>query len=155
MQLTDHAVPAQPAAAQQPARTAGARTSAHGAASSAVSGAISTATSAGTAPNRRVRPGARHRRGLPRRLGSELAALDWQQQGACRTEDGSVFFAPDTPGEPPADRLRRLVQAKRVCARCPVLLTCRAYALENREEFGVWGGLSETERKHLIAERRG
>lgn len=106
-------------------------------------------------PNTRVRPGARRRGSGPRRRGPELSALAWQQHGACRTADGAAFFSPDQAGEAPAVRLRRLVQAKRVCASCPVRLSCRSYALENEEEFGVWGGLSETERKHLIAERRG
>jgi WhiB family redox-sensing transcriptional regulator len=67
----------------------------------------------------------------------------------------SAFFSPDVKGEPPNVRMQRLVRAKRVCARCPVRELCRSYALENEEEFGVWGGLSEIERKHLIAERRG
>jgi WhiB family redox-sensing transcriptional regulator len=106
------------------------------------------------AANRRVRPGAR-RRSRTRGRVEEVAALDWQQYGACRTGDGSVFFAPDLPGEPPSARLHRLVEAKRVCARCSVRELCRSYALENEEEFGVWGGLSEIERRHLIAERRG
>ena len=110
-----------------------------------------------------VSPGAgaavRRRRGTrlrshpqPRR--QELAALEWQRLGACQQADQSVFFAPDAPGEPREDRRRRLGAAKRVCALCPVRETCRNYALENREEFGVWGGLSEAERRGLIEERR-
>jgi WhiB family redox-sensing transcriptional regulator len=83
-----------------------------------------------------------------------MAALDWQANGACRDGDQAVFFAPDVPGEPRAERLRRLLAAKRVCAACPVRELCRTYALENEEEFGVWGGLSELERKQLITERR-
>lgn len=90
-----------------------------------------------------------------RSRGTEMAALEWQAQGACRGRDERVFFAPDTAGEPRAERLRRLVAAKRVCASCPVRELCRSYALENQEEFGVWGGLSEIERKHLLAESRG
>lgn len=86
--------------------------------------------------------------------GAELTALAWQQYAACRRSDSAVFFAPEPPGEAPSARLRRLVQAKRVCALCPVRPACRSYALENEEEFGVWGGLSEVERKYLIAERR-
>jgi WhiB family redox-sensing transcriptional regulator len=83
-----------------------------------------------------------------------MAALDWQLQGACRGAEQSVFFAPDSGKEERRDRLRRLVAAKRVCAQCPVREPCRSYALENEEEFGVWGGLSEVERRDLIAERR-
>lgn len=100
--------------------------------------------------------GARRAHRRPRRwLRLELAALDWQARGACRGEERAVFFAPDDPREPRAARLQRLVAAKRVCAGCPVRELCRHYALENEEEYGVWGGLSEVERKRLIAERRG
>jgi WhiB family redox-sensing transcriptional regulator len=47
-----------------------------------------------------------------------------------------------------------LAEAKRVCGGCPVREACRGYALENEEEYGVWGGLSEAERKRLIDARR-
>lgn len=102
---------------------------------------------------------ARRRRGSrlrsrPQPRPQEMAALEWQRHGACRRVDQSVFFAPDTPGEPRAERRRRLIAAKHVCAQCPVLELCREYALENQEEFGVWGGLSEAERSVLIAARR-
>jgi WhiB family redox-sensing transcriptional regulator len=104
------------------------------------------------------RPGgsALHRqsRGARRHLAQELAAVSWQQYGACRTADQSLFFGPDSPKEPRDVRVRRLMAAKRICAGCPVRELCRRYALENEEEFGVWGGLSESERKQLIAERR-
>lgn len=90
----------------------------------------------------------------PRLREEEMAAGDWQLRGACRGAEQSVFFAPDASREERGARLRRLVAAKRVCAGCPVRELCRSYALENEEEFGVWGGLSEVERKGLIAERR-
>lgn len=105
-----------------------------------------------TAGARRRRAG--RLRSQPQVRGQELAALEWQRLGACHQADQSVFFAPDTPGEPRADRRRRVVAAKAVCALCPVRDLCRNYALENQEEYGVWGGLSETERKDLIAARR-
>ncbi|WP_424556268.1 WhiB family transcriptional regulator [Streptacidiphilus pinicola] len=44
--------------------------------------------------------------------------------------------------------------AKRVCAGCPVLDECRTYALEAREPYGVWGGMSEDERAALLRMRR-
>jgi WhiB family redox-sensing transcriptional regulator len=114
-----------------------------------------TATAPPTAPTQQARRRRATRlRSRPQPRRQELAALAWQRLGACRQVDQNVFFAPDAPGEPRSDRRRRLVAAKRVCAQCPVLETCRTYAVENREEFGVWGGLSETERKDLIAARR-
>jgi WhiB family redox-sensing transcriptional regulator len=110
-----------------------------------------TAVGAATAVRRRRSSKMRSR---PQPRGQELAALEWQRDGACHQADQSVFFAPDTPGEPRAERSRRIMAAKRVCAQCPVLEPCRDYALENREEFGVWGGLSEADRRNLIAARR-
>ena len=41
--------------------------------------------------------------------------------------------------------------AKAVCASCPVLAQCRAHALEVREPYGVWGGLTEDEREAIYA----
>lgn len=41
-------------------------------------------------------------------------------------------------------------QAKEVCQRCPVIAECLAEALDNRTEFGVWGGMTERERRALL-----
>ena len=68
----------------------------------------------------------------------------WMADGLCAQTDPDAFF-PDR-GESP-----RL--AKSVCAACPVQAECAAYALEHGERFGVWGGLSEHERR--IIRRRG
>lgn len=43
--------------------------------------------------------------------------------------------------------------AKAICRRCPVRAACLEYALENRETFGIWGGTSERERRHLLDAR--
>ncbi|MHA6758608.1 WhiB family transcriptional regulator [Streptacidiphilus sp. PAMC 29251] len=69
---------------------------------------------------------------------------DWQSHGACREADSGIFFHP--AGERGESLLQRDQAAKQVCARCPVLLACRRYALEAEEPYGVWGGLSEDER---------
>ncbi|MEE1786561.1 WhiB family transcriptional regulator [Streptomyces sp. SP17BM10] len=76
----------------------------------------------------------------------------WQLRGACRTVDSSVFFHP--VNERGAAAKQREEEAKSVCARCPVLAECRRYAMEVREPYGVWGGLTEDERRTLIARRR-
>jgi WhiB family redox-sensing transcriptional regulator len=59
--------------------------------------------------------------------------------------DSSVFFTPDH--ERGAIRTSREQRAKAVCARCPVLDQCREHALRAREPYGVWGGMTEHERK--------
>lgn len=41
-------------------------------------------------------------------------------------------------------------QAKQICTRCPVIAECLADALDNRTEFGVWGGMTERERRAML-----
>ena len=65
---------------------------------------------------------------------------------ACRdVSSGKLFRA--VAGETADERARRESAAKQVCAQCRALDECRAYALRVREPLGVWGGLTETERR--------
>lgn len=64
-------------------------------------------------------------------------------QGACRTAPIEWFFP-----ERGADTTR----AKKICAGCPVLDVCREHGLHERH--GIWGGLSERERRRVRAQRR-
>ncbi|MGV1006708.1 MAG: WhiB family transcriptional regulator, partial [Candidatus Nanopelagicales bacterium] len=75
----------------------------------------------------------------------------WQMQAACRGVDSSVFFHPD--GERGNAKATRERGAKLLCANCPVLAKCREHALRVREPFGVWGGLTESEREKVYAGR--
>jgi WhiB family transcriptional regulator, redox-sensing transcriptional regulator len=75
-------------------------------------------------------------------------AWQWQRLGSCRGMDSAMFFHPD--GERNPSRARRTARAKEVCSRCPVIENCRAFALETREPFGVWGGLAESERRAIL-----
>ncbi|MFJ6632150.1 WhiB family transcriptional regulator [Streptomyces sp. NPDC091376] len=77
---------------------------------------------------------------------------DWQLSAACRGADSSLFFHP--PDERGDARTEREERAKRVCFRCPVRQACLRHSLEAREQFGVWGGLGEEERRALIAAAR-
>jgi WhiB family redox-sensing transcriptional regulator len=52
------------------------------------------------------------------------------------------------------ERIRLEQAAKKICERCPVLAECRSYALEREERFGVWGGLTEAERRSRFANGR-
>ena len=70
---------------------------------------------------------------------------DWQLSGACRTVSPEVFFHPE--GERGSARKRRDEQARQVCLGCPVLNECRTHALQVREPYGVWGGITEDDRE--------
>jgi WhiB family redox-sensing transcriptional regulator len=78
--------------------------------------------------------------------------MGWQYRAACRGEDAEMFFAPNY-FERKEEKEDREVQAKTICARCPVRDECLEYALRNREPHGIWGGLNESERKSLIRSR--
>ena len=69
----------------------------------------------------------------------------WHQHGACRGADPNLFFP---------ERGESVKEAKAVCARCPVRAECLEYALEQPGEIGIWGGLSERERRQLRRQRR-
>ena len=73
----------------------------------------------------------------------------WQWRAACADSGDVPFFAPDR--EQAKARVSRIARAKAVCARCPVMAQCRAYALKVREPFGIWGGLSEDERDQSLS----
>ncbi|WP_420035155.1 WhiB family transcriptional regulator [Streptomyces sp. cg28] len=77
---------------------------------------------------------------------------DWQLLAACRGVDSSLFFHPE--GERGAARSARETSAKEVCMRCPVRAECAAHALQVREPYGVWGGLTEDEREELMGRAR-
>lgn len=65
---------------------------------------------------------------------------DWFERAECRGVDPDLFF-------PKAGESYQ--QAQRVCRECPVRAQCLEYALDNCERFGVWGGLTERERRQL------
>ena len=64
----------------------------------------------------------------------------WYEKAACLDKDADCFF-PEKGGSTRA--------AKRICQTCSVQAECLDYALENDERFGIWGGLSERERRRL------
>jgi WhiB family redox-sensing transcriptional regulator len=74
---------------------------------------------------------------------------DWQSQAACRGQSASIFFAPPH-FERRSAKLDREARAKAVCASCTVRKECLSYALRIGEAHGIWGGLTEEERSHLV-----
>ncbi len=75
--------------------------------------------------------------------------MDWRHHAACRDEDPELFFPIGTSG--PA--VLQVEQAKAVCRRCSVIDECLQWALESGQDAGVWGGMSEEERRAV--KRRG
>lgn len=71
--------------------------------------------------------------------------MDWRHDAICRDEDPELFFPVGTSG--PA--LMQIAEAKSVCWRCPVTESCLQWALESGQDAGVWGGMSEDERRAL------
>ena len=71
--------------------------------------------------------------------------MDWRHNAACRDEDPELFFPVGTSG--PA--ILQVAQAKSVCHRCTVASDCLTWALQSGQDAGVWGGMSEDERRAL------
>ncbi|MDT0377922.1 WhiB family transcriptional regulator [Streptomyces sp. RKND-216] len=88
----------------------------------------------------------------PRAPARDDDAGPWHADAVCHRDEAGLFFAPSK--EPTAARLAREQAAKRVCARCPVLVECREHALLQPEPYGVWGGLTAAERRVVLARRR-
>lgn len=81
-----------------------------------------------------------------------LVLPTWSDEAACRGAEGLLFFSPDT-FESKEQRIRRERHAKELCKKCPVREACLETALATRESYGIWGGLTEQERRALL--RRG
>jgi WhiB family redox-sensing transcriptional regulator len=67
-------------------------------------------------------------------------AQEWQERALCAQTDPEAFF-PEKGGS--------TREAKKICTDCEVKAECLDYALANDERFGIWGGLSERERRRL------
>lgn len=81
-------------------------------------------------------------------LRPSVSAWEWQTKARCRTEGSSAFFSPAR--ETSRGRVGRETRAKAICNTCPVLRECRRHAMTVREPYGVWGGLTEGERKRQV-----
>ncbi|MGW1159307.1 WhiB family transcriptional regulator [Streptomyces sp. NPDC002519] len=68
---------------------------------------------------------------------------DWGERAVCRTTDPDELFVEGAAQN----------RAKAVCTGCPVRLECLSYALDNRIEHGIWGGMTERERRSLLRRR--
>jgi len=77
---------------------------------------------------------------------------EWQLSGRCRGLDSDLFFHPDGDRGPSRSARERAAQA--ICATCPVIAACADQALASREPYGVWGGLTESDREEIWTGRR-
>lgn len=84
----------------------------------------------------------------------DIGAMDrsWQVDGLCRGNHSYLFFPPSTV-ERKDDRERREERAKAICRVCPVQEPCLEFAVEIREPYGIWGGLTELERRQVVSRR--
>jgi WhiB family redox-sensing transcriptional regulator len=73
----------------------------------------------------------------------------WQDRAACRGPNTAIFFPPPQ-FERKDDKEARERRAKAICASCSVRAECLDYALRIREPHGIWGGMSEVERRALL-----
>lgn len=88
-------------------------------------------------------PGTRRARGASASTHSRSVggrAGTWESEGLCRDAHPDALFV----GKASQTR------AARICNGCSVLRQCAAYALDNKEEYGVWGGMTERRRKALL-----
>ena len=80
---------------------------------------------------------------LPDFLG-DIEERRWQERANCLGVDPDLFFP---------ERGASTREAKGVCAGCEVRIECLEYALQNSEKFGIWGGMSERERRRIRRQR--
>ena len=71
--------------------------------------------------------------------------IEWRLDAACRDVETSIFFPESDDDAGPA---------LEICATCPVREECLEFALLTRQEDGVWGGMTETDRRRLRRRRR-
>jgi WhiB family redox-sensing transcriptional regulator len=68
---------------------------------------------------------------------------EWRELGSCRQLDTALFFPIGQTGEAEV----KIARAKKVCVTCPVRQQCLEFAITTNQEYGVWGGHSEEERR--------
>lgn len=71
---------------------------------------------------------------------------NWRMHAACRDHDPELFHPVGVSGPAVLQEL----EAKKVCADCPVQRECLRFALDSGQEFGVWGGASEQDRRDML-----
>jgi WhiB family redox-sensing transcriptional regulator len=71
----------------------------------------------------------------------DLEERPWAAYASCRAEDPDLFF-PGPDGDPQ--------EALRICSGCPVKGECLEWALDTRVHYGIWGGMTERQRRRVL-----
>ncbi|MFF3846677.1 WhiB family transcriptional regulator [Streptomyces sp. NPDC002328] len=74
-----------------------------------------------------------------------LAISDWRAQAACVGEDPEIFFPLSDLAAPGTEA----TLAREICGRCPVIVVCRAWALDHGEDDGIWGATTAAQRRAI------
>lgn len=98
-----------------------------------------------------------------------VSVMRWREAGRCNdgtAENVALFYGEHVCGvqcdgeggcrdaRKEKGRVDRVREAKAICARCPVCETCLDYAIVTAEQFGIWGGKTERERRAIRKQRR-
>lgn len=75
---------------------------------------------------------------------------DWREQSKCRDYDPEMWF----PVSSGPERQVQVAMAAAICRRCPVQWDCGNWALDTGEQFGIWGGMDEAQRRGILWHRR-
>jgi WhiB family redox-sensing transcriptional regulator len=90
--------------------------------------------------------GAAAQENVPSSAQERWLGTDWRAEAACSESAGTKLFFPVGVTGPAEIQIR---QAKAVCDECPVKMECLDFAITTNQEYGVWGGTSEEERRVL------
>ncbi|WP_083583847.1 WhiB family transcriptional regulator [Rhodococcus zopfii] len=71
--------------------------------------------------------------------------LAWKREGLCSQADPDLFYP---------EKGTSVALPKRICAKCPVRVTCLNHALDHGEAHGIWGAATARERQRMLADRR-
>jgi len=74
-----------------------------------------------------------------------LMPPEWTRKALCAEVDPEIFFP---------EKGERTAHVKQICKACIVRVECLEYSLQNNERFGVWGGLTEHDRRRVRAKRK-
>jgi hypothetical protein len=76
-----------------------------------------------------------------------------EKEAACKDKDTNIFFVDEVPVSSPAIRMG-IAKAISICNICNVQALCLMTAVNNEEEYGIWGGLTSKERKKMFKNKK-